>query len=132
LPMFVPRNVAAAFEPQPGSAVPPQIIASVINKTGPPEARMWTVQVEHISGGLVTAASLRNITLKLVSTPACSSPPRIVSVFPLPFNGLSAGKFTTTVTLDFSGCPAAARFTATVELNVNGASVSYNWQNQFR
>jgi hypothetical protein len=93
---------------------------------------VWTVQLEHTSGGPVTSASLQKLAVAVSGTTACTAPPKVLSSVPIAFGRFVAGKATATVTFDFSGCPAAARFTVDAAIETNGSTVNQKWQNQFR
>ena len=96
-----------------------EMSARVASKTGPQNARVWTVDV--YSG--VTAASAAEIesftlsqTFGPVCTPSITSPsfPDLVGDIPPSFF------LSNLITIDFAGCSSNSKFTVTIPISANG------------
>jgi len=98
-----------------------EMSADIANKTGPQNARVWTVDV---NSGVVasTAVQIESFTLAHSSGPKCS--PSITSPsFPDALGDIPANASSTVpVTIDFTGCSSSSKFTVTVALSANGGT----------
>lgn len=126
--MTGPVAVTATLTPAP--FLTPNIIA----KSGAAAARVWTVSLAN--SGRAEAVNARITALTLTQNAGAACTPAIIAPRPFPLNlgAIPAGGAATgTVTIDFSGCPAAARFTAAVFWEAAGGfSGSKSFVNQFR
>jgi hypothetical protein len=98
-----------------------EMSASIASKTGPQNARVWTLDV---NSGVVasTAAQIESFTLTQSSGPKCTpsinSPSFPDSLGDIPANASS----TVPVTIDFTGCSSSSKFTVVVALSANGGA----------
>jgi hypothetical protein len=121
-----------------GSAVQCQeeLSALITDKTGVQNARTWTLTLANnnfYSSGV--NAQIDGISLSQSSGAACKPQVTSPATFPLVVGNIPAiGKASSTVTLDFTGCPNNARFTATILFSGNNGAVSGSktLNNQFR
>lgn len=107
----------------------------VTAKTGPQNARVWTVTAQNPSAGVSYATQITGFSLQQTAGAACTpviTPPSAypVALGDVPANGSASASFT----IDFTGCPTLARFTLTMPWNAaNGAySNTLVSGNQFR
>ncbi len=107
----------------------------VTTKTGPQNARVWTVTATNPSSGIAYATQINGFTLTQTSGAACSpliTPP---SSFPVALGDIPAnGSATAAFTIDFTGCASLARFTLSMPWSsANGADTGAVLSaNQFR
>ena len=113
----------------------PELSALISSKSGSQNARAWTITLSNQSGCPAENAQIDGLTLTqtygTACTPVIHSPPS----FPLGVGNIAAhSKASGTVTLDFSACANAARFSATIPFSANDGAVSGSktLNNQFR
>jgi len=111
----------------------PVLTATIAGKSGPAQARVWTLRLRNSGQSTAQAARIGTLTLTQTFGPACT--PVVASQFPvmvgdLPVGGAANGA----VTIDFGACTAAARFTAAIGYGANGGAVTgtNSYGNQFR
>jgi CSLREA domain-containing protein len=98
---------------------------NIIAKTGPVNARVWTLSLLDNGPGAATSVSIPNFTLTQTFGAACKPILKNAAPFPLLLSNLGPAQTgTTTVTLDFTGCAASARFTAKFTYSANSGAVS--------
>ncbi len=120
LVMDKPRAVGAVFVPAPAQA--PQLVASVVSKTGDPTARLWTIQVSSVGPGAALDARLSSIDIAQTFGAACTRPLAPATSLPEALGTIAPGAGAQVgVTFDFSSCPATARFTVTVHSTANNS-----------
>ena len=85
----------------------------ITNKSGPANARVWTLQIVDQTG-TASAMTVNSVTLLQTGGPACTTPPVVQTPFPAVMTGTDPN-FTGSLTTDFSGCGSGlAQFTATI------------------
>ncbi|MBV8706518.1 MAG: endo-1,4-beta-xylanase, partial [Acidobacteriaceae bacterium] len=107
---------------------------SVTSKTGPPNARVWTITANNPSQGTAYTAQITGFTLTQVAGASCT--PVVSPVhFPVVLGDIASGQTASTeFTIDFTGCPNLARFTLSMPWSsANGAYIGTLVSgNQFR
>jgi uncharacterized repeat protein (TIGR01451 family) len=128
--MDAPHTVHANF-----SALPTNLGATSTGKSGPLNARQWNFTITNTGPGAASGALITSFTLVQSGGPACSSPPVVGTVsvngggpqaLPnVPLGNMAANSSVpVTVTIDFSTCTSAARFTQTISLSANGGATT--------
>ncbi len=98
---------------------------NIIAKTGPVNARVWTLSLLDNGPGAANGVSIHDFTLTQTFGAACKPILKNAASFPLLLGNLGPAQTgTTTVTLDFTGCAASARFTAKFTYSANSGAVS--------
>jgi hypothetical protein len=106
-----------------GTPVLPSIQTTITSKTGPSNARIWTLQLRNTGTTGAGQVTLNSLSFSQEAGAACS--PLVTSGLPIVIPLLSASASGTgNVTLDFSSCSAAARFSVTPAITVNGVALS--------
>jgi len=114
------KTITANFAPL-GATMAGNIIA----KTGPVNARVWTLSLLDNGPGVTQAVLIHDFTLTQTFGAACKPILKNAASFPLSLGNLGPSQTgTTTVTLDFTGCAATARFTAKFTYSANDGGVS--------
>ena len=114
------KTVTANFAPLSAT-----MAGNIIAKTGPANARVWTLSLLDNGPGVTQAVLIHNFTLTQTFGAACAPVLNNALSFPLSLGNLTANQTaTTTVTLDFTGCAASARFTAKFTYSANNGAVS--------
>ena len=127
--MNAPQSVTASFAPFGTSA----LFGGITAKAGPANARVWTVQVGNSGPATAIGAQVASVGILQTGGPACA--PVVTSPLPASAGDLASGAVASiTITLDFTGCAAIARFTVTVSLSANGggSTATVTRLNQFR
>ena len=108
------------------------LTGSIGSKAGPQNARVWTIVLSNAGPGAATSAQITGFSLTQTAGAACT--PVLVSpaAFPIAVGDIAAGASATVpFTIDFTGCPALARFTLVVPFNsVAGANTGVVLRNQ--
>ena len=102
-------------------------------KSGPQNARVWPFIVGNNGPDEAMGTQLTSIVLTQTRGTACT--PVIMSTFPVQVGNIAPGATATgNVTIDFTGCPAAATFLVTVSFSANSgaATGSISKMNQFQ
>jgi uncharacterized repeat protein (TIGR02543 family) len=116
--MDAPQTVTANFVP-----LPTTMAGNIIAKSGPQNARVWKLSLLDNGPGAANGTAIPSLTLTQTFGAACT--PVIGTAFPLAVGNLAPAQTgTATVTLDFTGCAATARFTAKFTYSANGGVVS--------
>jgi hypothetical protein len=106
-------------------AQPTTMAGNVIAKAGPGNARVWTLSLLNNGPGVTSGPAINSFTLVQMSGAACT--PVIGNAFPLAVGDLAPAQTgTANLTIDFTGCAAAARFTAQFTYSANFGTVSGN------
>jgi endo-1,4-beta-xylanase len=106
----------------------------VPSKTGPQNARVWTVTGSNNGSGTAYATQINGFTLTQVAGAACTPVVTPPSSYPVVLGDIASGNSASAAfTIDFTGCAALARFT----LNMPWSSATYDvgtfaQGNQFR
>lgn len=129
--MTGPKTLRAVFDPAPTLAGAESVLAaSVIAKSGDPKLRNWTVQFQQVSGVPAMATQITSVALDPVSG-SCTAPPKLLNSLPVAVGPFTGGKATGGLAIDFSGCPAATRFTVTLRYGADGSGIA-KISNQFQ
>lgn len=115
------------------TALPTTIFGNLVGKSGPVNARAWTLSFQNNGPGGASETQVSSFTLTQTFGPACK--PVLKSNLPLIFANLAPGQTgTTNVTIDFTGCAGVARFTVKFDFLANGGNVrgSVTRANQFQ
>ena len=109
----------------------PLLTPTITTKTGGAAARVWTISLAN--SGKSAAANARLTSLNLIQTGGAACTP-VVTNLPLTIGVIAVGaKASGNVAINFTGCPAAARFNATVSFTADGGvSGSKTFANQFQ
>lgn len=95
--------------------------SQLTGKAGPANARVWSFSVFNTGIGPATSASVSSFTLTQVAGTACT--PVINTTIPIALGTIVAGGSAPfSVTIDFSGCALASRFTLNFGLSANGGA----------
>jgi hypothetical protein len=120
LTMTGPLSVTGVF-----TATPAGSSSAVISaKSGPANARQWTINVTNSGPGVAYNGQLVGLTfLQTYGTPCTALPLRDTPALPVALGDLAVNAgVQVPVTLDFSQCPVNARFTVTIVSVSNGGS----------
>jgi hypothetical protein len=123
-----PISVTANF-----TAGPTGISGLITAKSGPGNARTSTITLANLGPGAANAANINSMTLTQTSGPACT--PMITSLFPVLVGNIApSASASGNVTIDFTGCATANRFTVAFTYSANGGVVtgSKTLYNQFQ
>jgi hypothetical protein len=109
-----------------------KLTASLGTRSGPASARIWPVVLRNVGLGAATNAQATGLSLKQTYGAACT--PVVITPMPVAYGGLAVGASQTrSVTVNFTGCPAAARFSATIQYAAGGgAGGSSTYHNLYR
>jgi hypothetical protein len=94
---------------------------------------VWTLAVGNSGPDTATGAAISSLTLTQVAGAACT--PVVATPLPIALGDIASGaSMSGIVTIDFTGCAAAARFTASFGVAANSAAdtVTVLRYNQFR
>jgi hypothetical protein len=101
------------------------LVGSIGGKAGPANARVWTISLTDDGSGPATNTQITGFTLAQTFGPACT--PVIVSpaAFPLALGTIGPGaSASSSITINFAGCSASARFTTTIPFSANGGALT--------
>jgi uncharacterized repeat protein (TIGR01451 family) len=109
--------------------------ATSTGKSGPLNARQWSFNIVNTGPGSASAAMITSFTLVQSGGTACSSPPVVGTVSvnggaPQALPNVALGDMApnssipVVVTIDFSTCTTASRFTETMNLSANSGSTT--------
>jgi hypothetical protein len=112
--MNAPESATASF----GASGITYLFGNISGKSGPSNARVWSIQVSNNGPAAAVGAEVSGITFTQVGGTVCT--PVITSAFPIPGGNLApAVSITVPATIDFSTCAANSRFTVNVALSAN-------------
>ncbi len=118
--MDQPQTVTASFAPLPTS-----IFGNIVAKSGPANNRDWTLSLLNNGPGGAFTAMIPSFTLMQTFGAACTPVVTNAASFPLLVGDLAPLQTgTANVMLDFTGCAATARFTATFTYSASNGAVS--------
>jgi hypothetical protein len=99
------------------------IAGSVLQKTGPDNARDWQIKFMNAGLATVTAASITQATFTQTGGSVCH--PSVVSSLPVVLGDIPAGSSVNgDLLLNFTGCDTTAKFTVNIGLSANGGTVT--------
>ncbi len=112
-------------------ALPQTLVGSISSKAGPTPGgvnRRWTLRVDNPNSYAVNSTNLYSFSLTQTAGPACAPVLTIPAAFPAVLSGsgniAAGGNRTIQVTINFTGCNNATRFTANFSFAGNGGA---NW-----
>jgi CSLREA domain-containing protein len=112
------QTVTAQF-----TALTTTIAGNIVAKSGPANARVWTLSLYDNGPAGAGNAVIPSFTLTQTAGAACT--PVVNTAFPLAVGTINAGiTGTANVLIDFSSCAAANRFTATFTYSANNGTVA--------
>jgi subtilisin-like proprotein convertase family protein len=116
--MSAPRSVVANF-----TGTPTTLTALITAKSGPANARVWTITLTNSGAGTAASALVSGLTLSQTGGAACT--PSIVGPLPLTIGNIApGGSAAGNLTLNFTGCAATARFTAVISYGANNGAIA--------
>lgn len=132
VPRFVPNTELRTVATVESCPAVPVLSASVTGKTGSQNSRLWSVTLKNTGTGGAQNARVDSFALQQTYGAACT--PVVTSAMPVAAGNIpAAGSATAPVTIDFTGCAAAARFKATIGFGADNAPAGVlTLYNQFR
>ena len=117
------------------TAVGPAVLSALItNKTGTADARVWRITIGNTGTGSADSAQISGFLLTQTAGAECT--PVVSTALPVSAGTIAPGGISApgNITIDFSTCPALARFTAQamVSANSGAATGSMTLFNQLR
>jgi len=106
---------------------------NILTKSGRPQARLWPINVSNAGPAAAVGVQISTVTLTQTFGAACT--PHVVTPLPAAVVDLAPGdSATVNLTIDFTGCPATARFTveATFTANDGAGTGTMTRTNQFQ
>jgi hypothetical protein len=104
------------------SCTAPSLSGSIVCKTGPRKARVWTIDVSA-GAGSSNGAQIDGFTLTQTAGAACTPIVTSPASFPLALGDIPANQSASApITIDFTGCFKTARFNVNIPLAANGGS----------
>jgi len=95
------------------------LTGSIGSKTGPQNARVWSVTLSNPGPGTAYGAQISGFALRLTSGVRCR--PVVRAAFPIALGDLAAGASAdANVTIDFTGCSARDRFSIKIPFSSSG------------
>ncbi len=128
LPSILPETVATIDN----CPARPILSAAVTGKAGAVNARIWSVTLKNTGDGEAQNARVTGFALRQTYGAACA--PVMATALPIAAGTIAAGgNAILPVTLNFTGCAAAARFKATIGFTADNATPgALTLYNQFR
>jgi len=103
-----------------------QLTGSIASKSGTQNARVWTIMLSNPGPGIAYFAQVTGFTLTQVAGAACTPVISSPAAFPVNLGNIAAGASASVpFTIDFTGCPALARFAVNIPFS-SGAPSSTN------
>jgi hypothetical protein len=117
--MNQPQTVTATFTPLPTS-----ILGYIASESGAANDRDWSLTLLNNGPGGAYGATITTFTLTQTGGAACT-PTIIHPTFPALVGDLAPAQTgTLNIFLNFTGCAATSRFTATFNFSANGGTVT--------
>ena len=115
--MDQPQTVTANF-----TSLFATMAGNITTKTGPLNARVWTLTLLDNGPAVTSGVQILSFTLTPAAGRACR--PVINTALPLSLGTIGVAQTgAASVTIDFTGCAAASRFTLTFTYSANGGVV---------
>jgi hypothetical protein len=106
-------------------AGPTTMAANITSKSGPSSARLWTVTFMNNGPAAAMGVQVNSVNLTQTFGAACKPLVTTPAAFPLSVGSIApAGSGSTAITINFTGCPANARFTANISFSANSGTVT--------
>ena len=104
---------------------PTTMAGNITSKVGPLNARVWTLTLTNNGPGAAMGVQVNSVNLTQVVGAACTPIVTAPTAFPLSVGSIApAGSEPATLTINFTGCPANARFTANISFSANSGAVT--------
>jgi len=101
------------------------LAGNIVSKAGPSNARVWTLSLTDNGPAPAIGSTINTFSLTQTAGTACTPVIANLAAFPLLVGDLAVTQTgTANVTLDFTGCVAAVRFTATFTFSANAGFAS--------
>jgi hypothetical protein len=98
---------------------------TIAAKTGPSNARIWSISISNAGATPAYEVTLGALTLTQTAGAACTPVVTAPKAFPIMLGMLPAGGTATgTITIDFTSCPLLARFTVNVPIDTTGQTLN--------
>jgi hypothetical protein len=105
-------------------AGPTTMAGNITSKAGPLNARVWTLTLTNNGPAVAMGAQINSVNLTQTFGAACAPVIASPGPFPLTVGSIApAGSESTAITINFTGCPANARFTANISFSANSGTV---------
>jgi Pro-kumamolisin, activation domain/Bacterial Ig-like domain (group 1) len=102
---------------------PTNLAGNITAETGPTNARVWTLTVYSSGPGAATGAKITAFNLTQSFGAACK--PVVQTPIPVSVGNVpAAGSLGAPITINFTGCPANARFTVRASFSANGGAAT--------
>jgi hypothetical protein len=116
--MTGPTTVSASF-----TAAGTTLNAAIAGKSGPSNARVWSVAIQNTGAGAAVNSQLNTLSLTQTFGPACT--PVVLSALPGLAGTLApATSAVVPVTIDFSACAVTSRFRVSLGYSANSGSTT--------
>jgi hypothetical protein len=101
------------------------LVGRVASKTGPQNARVWTITVFNDGSATANSAQIASFTLTQISGPACTPVVIPPASYPIALGNIApAGSASGNFTIDFTGCAASNRFALDVPYSADAGTES--------
>jgi hypothetical protein len=98
---------------------------NITAKAGPLNARVWTLTLTDNGPGAAMGVQVNSVNLTQTFGAACTPVVTTPAAFPLSVGSIApAGSESTAITINFTSCPANARFTANISFSANSGTVT--------
>jgi hypothetical protein len=116
--LTAPTSVMANFQ-----AGGTSMAARISGRVGPSNARLWTISLTNNGPGAANSAQIDGFGLTQTSGAACTPVITSPAAFPLAVGSIApSGTGSGTITIDFTGCAATARFKLVSPFSANGGT----------
>ena len=132
-PSLLAQTITANFAPISTNFT--SLVGNIVTKAGPSNARVWTLSLTDNGPAPAIGSTIDTFSLTQTAGAACTPVITNLAAFPLLVGDLAVTQTgIANVTIDFTGCVAAARFTATFTFSANAgfASGTATRTNQFQ
>jgi hypothetical protein len=116
---FIAQNALGNF------AGPTTMAGNITSKAGTSNARVWTLTLTNNGPSAAMGVQVNSVNLTQTFGAACTPVVSMPAAFPLSVGSIApAGSDSTAITINFTGCPANARFTANISFSANSGTVT--------
>jgi hypothetical protein len=106
-------------------AGPTTMAGNITSKVGLSNARVWTFTLTNNGPAAAMGVQINSMNLTQTFGAACTPVVSMPAAFPLSVGSIApAGSDSTAITINFTGCPANARFTANISFSANSGTVT--------
>jgi hypothetical protein len=106
-------------------AGPTTMAGNITSKSGPANARVWTVTFTNNGPGVAMGVQINSMNLTQTFGAACTPVVTTPVSLPLSVGSIApAGSDSAAITINFTGCPANARFTANISFSANSGTLT--------